>query len=443
MYLALVFHFHQPIYRSPESREYLLPWVNYHTVKNYHQMAKLVAESEFPCTFNFVPCLLEQIEEYSKGKAKDPYQEALEVEPSRLTPPQVKLLQKFLPDENCSSELQLKSLISFFSPIEEIHLEKGYLLNLQKEIQKNLISNYRKLREKGLIEITTSPYYHPLLPLVFDLSSASGEPLPALPFRHPEDGEAQIEKGREYFKKIFGEYPVGFWPSEGGISQEVAHSIARKGFSYALTDENILWKSFKEPHHSKDLLEPYQCSNLSVFFRDCELSNLLSFEYQKWKEKEAVADFLWKLEDRKKRCEDNSVCVVVLDGENPWAYYKQNGVPFLRELFAALQKKEGIQPVLLQDYLAQHKPKKELNLVPGTWMGSFSKWIGNPAKNEAWDTLSRARELCGAREEIYVVEGSDWFWWYGEKNTEEFDLLFKSYIQKAYKSAGIKMRDSG
>lgn len=438
MYLAVLWHFHQPIYRNPENGRYLLPWVNYHSVKNYYQMACLVEELGFPCTFNFVPCLLEQIEDYAQGSASDPYQEALEVDGEKLKPSQIELLHKFIPDETNIQKLQLQAFLSFFSPTLKVKEDKNYLLGLQKEILKDLLPHYKRLWKNGLVELTTSPYYHPLLPLIFDLESAGEARLPSLAFRHPEDGEDQIEKGREYFKKIFGDFPCGLWPPECGISQEVAHSISKKGFTFAVTDENILWKSLKEPRNLKYIFEPFFCGDLAVFFRDRELSDLLSFEYQKWKEKEAAADFLRRLEERKKICEDNSICVIALDGENPWAHYRLNGVPFLKEFFTSLQQKEGIQPITFKDYLDRFKPKKEITLVAGTWLGDFSKWIGIPAKNEAWEALSKARHVCGAREEILIAEGSDWFWWYGEEGKEKFDFLFKGYIKKAYQLSGRK-----
>lgn len=441
MYLSILWHFHQPIYRNSRNGEYVLPWVNYHMVKNYYQMAFLIKESEFPCTINFVPCLLEQIGNYAQGKAIDPYQEALEIDPGKLDSFQIGLLNKFIPYEDDRHKLQLSALQSFFSPLAKMKKDKETLLHIQKEIHRNLIPLYKKLLKDGLIEITTSPYYHPLLPLIFNIKSLTKEKLPSLPFRYPRDGEAQIKKGKQYFRTIFGEYPSGLWPPEGGMSQEVARSIFREGFSFAVTDENILWKSLKKPHDRRNLYQPYSSENLSLFFRDRELSDLLSFEYQKWEEKAAVADFIRRLEERRSICEDDSICVIALDGENPWGRYLQNGVPFLREFFKRLKRQEGMTPIFLKDYLEQHQPSNEVSLMPGTWLGNFSNWIGSPAKNNAWDTLSKARELCGAREEILIAEGSDWFWWYGEKEEVDFDYLFKGYIRKAYQSARHKFEE--
>jgi alpha-amylase/alpha-mannosidase (GH57 family) len=257
--------------------------------------------------------------------------------------------------------------------------------------------------------------------------------MPSLAFAHPEDGEAQITKGREYFKRILGDYPQGFWPSEGGLSQQVASAVSKKGYDFAVTDENILWKSLKTNPDPNLLYKPHVCQNLNIFFRDRELSDLLSFEYWKWDEKDAAAHFLAKIEERQKSTpKDEAICVLALDGENSWAGYRLNGLPFLREFYSRVKQKKGITPIFFKDYLALHKPHSEITLVPGTWMGSFSKWVGSPAKNAGWEKLSRARDTCGPKEEIFIAEGSDWFWWFGEENTAEFEALFKGYLQKAY-----------
>jgi alpha-amylase/alpha-mannosidase (GH57 family) len=438
MHVAILWHMHQPIYRDAETRRYRLPWVGYHAAKSYYQMARLVGQMEFPCTFNFVPCLLEQLKEYAEGKADDPYLEAMRQAPEKLRAEQFRLLQKIVPEEKDKEKIQLAALQSYFSPLVKLDDNKENLLEMQKRIFESIIPLYRQLAEKGVIEITTSPYYHPLLPLIFDLSSADGEKLPSFPFRHPEDGRLQLEKGMAYFQEIFGQLPRGVWPSEGGISQEVAEAAFEQGFSYCVTDETVLWKSLGRQKDARLLYEPYSCKSLSVFFRDRELSDLIGFEYQRLEPEAAVADFLKRLAERRNSSADNSICVIALDGENPWGSYHDNGVPFLQEFFTALKQEEGIELTTFNRYLAKNKAQKQIRLAPGTWLGSFSKWVGSEAKNRAWDRLSRARELCGPLEEILIAEGSDWFWWSGEPNTEDFDLLFQSYLQKAYARAGLR-----
>ncbi|MDH7511640.1 MAG: glycoside hydrolase family 57 protein [Clostridiales bacterium] len=437
MHLSILWHHHQPTYRDPENGQYLLPYVNYHLTKNYYQMACLTEESGFPCVFNLVPCLLEQVEDYSRGQARDPFQEALEKDPQQLTASDVVLLSRFLPrgeKETDNKKLQLRLLRSIFSPVIQTGQDKDSLLSLQKEVHKKVIPFYKRLWLGGKAELTTSAYYHPLLPLLFDLGIGNEPIMPTLPFKYPEDGEAQIEKGREYFNEVFGRYPSGFWPSEGGISLDVARVIAWEGFSYAVTDENLLWKSLKKAPDRALLTRPYSCHNLAIFFRDRELSDLISFEYQRWDAKDAVCHFESKLDERMRAQANQAICVIALDGENPWAGYKDNGVSFLRELYSRLMVKEGLTPVLLKDYLEINPPEEEIELVPGTWLGNFSRWVGHPAKNAAWERLSLARQECGPSEEIFVAEGSDWFWWFGEDDPAglaEFAALFDAYLRRA------------
>ena len=435
MYFAIVWHFHQPIYKDPANGEYILPWVNLHATKNYHPMGELVRESGFPCTFNFVPCLLEQLQEYSLGTADDPCQRALEKEPGELTFADVRILGRLSPGGGDAAAVQKRALEALFSPLDAAGGDRRSLLALRKKLLDDLIPLFRRLKKIGLAEITTSPYYHPLLPLVFDSSCSPDEKAPGTRFRRPEDGESQLRMGMDYFRKVFGFSPDGLWPSEGAVSREVTAAIARTGFAYALTDENVLWKSLGEPADRSALYRPYRAEGLPMFFRDCELSNLLSFSYQKWPEKDAVADFLRRLEARRRISPDDAVCVVVLDGENPWECYPGNGVPFLREFYGRLLEADGIEPVLPGAYLRSHRLGRSVDLVPGTWLGNFSKWVGNPAKNRAWEELADARNRCGPVPEIYVAEGSDWFWWYGEPDKEEFDFLFKGYVRAAVRRA--------
>jgi len=434
MYLSIFWHLHQPIYRDPGSGRYVLPWVNYHLTKNYYQMAFLAKETGFPCTFNLVPCLLEQIEDYSTGRAVDPIQELLQADPRKLKPADVERLCRFLPPGTSPSdpgEAQRLALRSFFSPAVDIGHDRDVLLDEQKRTWKKVIPYYKKIWQDGHIELTTSAYYHPLLPLIFDISAGGETFMPSLHFAHPEDGKEQIKRGREYFRSVFGGYPSGIWPSEGGISNEVARAMADEGYAFAVTDENILWKTLKTGPDVPRMYRPYSCQGLNVFFRDRELSDLISFEYWRWPAKDAVSHLLAKLEEKRKGCPEEAICIIALDGENPWAGYCDNGVPFLRELYGRVLQKTNLTPTFLDRYLAMAKPRSELDVVPGTWLGNFSKWVGSPAKNAAWDALTRAREKCGPSPEMYIAEGSDWFWWFGEENVAEFEALFHGYLKKA------------
>jgi len=434
MYLSILWHLHQPVYRDPDSGEYVLPWVNFHLTRNYYQMALLAEEAGFPCTFNLVPCLLEQIEDYCRGKAVDSLQRLLEADPRKLNPTERERLRRFLPPgTTCTDagETQILALRSFFSPVVDTGRDRDGLLDEQIKVRKKVLPFFRKLWQGGHIELTTSAYYHPLLPLVFDVRVGGETFMPELRFTHPEDGREQIKRGRDYFQRVFGRYPRGIWPSEGGLSLEVAEVMAAEGYAFAVTDENILWKTLKRGPETSLLYRPYDCRELTIFFRDRELSDLISFEYWRWPEKDAVSHLLAKLEEKGKGCPQDAICVIALDGENPWAGYRENGVPFLRELYGRILKRTDLTPIFLEKYLALSKSRTELEIVPGTWLGNFSKWVGSPAKNAAWDVLTRTREKCGPSQEMYIAEGSDWFWWFGEENVAEFEALFHGYLKKA------------
>ena len=434
MYISILWHLHQPIYRDPESGRSILPWVNYHLTKNYSQMALLAEESGFPCTFNIVPCLIEQIEDYSAGRADDPIQKLLESDPKELSAADRDRLKKFIPqgtDLQDGARIQAAALRSFFSPLVKTGPDKKALLEEQSRIWKKVIPDYKRLWQDGRVELTTSAYYHPLLPLIFDIRVGGETLMPKLNFSHPEDGVEQIRRGREYFGRIFGRVPRGIWPSEGGISNEVAKAMADEGYVFAVTDENILWKTLKTGPDVPRLYRPYSCRGLKVFFRDRELSDLISFEFWRWPAKDAVSHLLTKLDEKSKGCPEEAICVIALDGENPWAGYPDNGVLFLRELYGRILQRKDLTPIFLERYLDLAKPATDLEIVPGTWLGSFRKWIGSPAKNAAWDSLTRARERCGPSREMYIAEGSDWFWWFGEGSFAEFETLFRGYLKKA------------
>ncbi len=435
MRVAILWHFHQPVYRRAGSFSYILPWVNYH-VKNYHQMLSLAEEAGYPCTFNVVPCLIEQILDYAEGRAVDPVQAALEKDPAGLTESEIALLRPFAPGESGPAEVQAAALKAFLSPVEEIPKTRDACLAKQKDVLGRLVPELARLGRARRIELTASPYYHPLTPLIFDLRTAFGHILPRESFHYPGDALLHLEKAVSFFEGIFGFRPAGLWPSEGAVSRDVTRAAAGTGFPFAVTDENVLWKSLGVSPNLDHLRTPYRSEGLPVFFRDRLLSDLIGFEYSRWDPAEAAADLVRRIEERGTSRPDDSL-VLALDGENPWETYADNGVPFLRELFSRMLRAEGIQPSFFGDILGERgSGLKEIELVPGTWLGSFAKWIGDEAKNEGWNMLSRARRDCGPVEEILVAEGSDWFWWRGEDHPE-FEALFREHLASAYAGRGL------
>ncbi|MBN2198695.1 MAG: hypothetical protein JW747_02495, partial [Candidatus Aminicenantes bacterium] len=325
---------------------------------------------------------------------------------------------------------------SLFSPVDGPAGGREGRLELRRRIFEDLLPSYRALWDRGVVELATSAAFHPLLPLLIDLREASEPEMPACSFLHPEDAAEHIRRGKRVFAGFFGRDPAGFWPSEGGVSDETARAIRGQGLAYALTDENVLWKSRPDGCRPADRMKPYDCRGLKILFRDREISDLIGFEYQRWDEEDAVSDLLGRLRSRASEAGEDAATVIALDGENPWAGYKDNGVPFLRRLFSRLKSEPGLVPATLSEYLKHAPPAEPIRLAAGTWLGSFAKWVGHPEKNGAWEMLSRAREEVGPVDEILVAEGSDWFWWYGEPGTETFDRLFRGYIRSAYRRAG-------
>lgn len=435
MFINFVWHFHQPLYRHPESGEYLLPWVNFHTTRNYWQMLRIIEETEFPCTINLVPCLLEQIIDYAENRAADSILRALQKPPEKLTEEEISRLKRFFPQFHSiysPSELQKKVLISFFSPLERPEEKsREELFHLREKIFSEIIGYFGQLKNKKLLELTISPYYHPLLPMLID-SSCAREEAPDLPeFQHPEDASWQLTEGKEYFLKFFGFSPSGLWPSEGALSRAACQQLAMLGFNLTFTDENLLWKSLDCRPDLNLLYQAYDCARVSILFRDRELSDLIGFEYHRWPTSQAVSDFIRKLDHRAEKVPEKAICSIILDGENPWGGYSNNGLDFLRLLFDRIKESRRLRPVLSSDYLKTHRPQADLNLKAGTWMSSFFKWVGHPDKVAAWKKLAAYRNKNAFSRFLAVAEGSDWFWWAGETKEKEFELLFSAYLEKA------------
>ncbi len=435
MYLNLVWHFHQPIYHLPDSKNYLLPWVNYHSTKNYWQMLKIIEEQEFQCTVNLVPCLVKQIKDYQTSQVIDPVLESLLKPAESLSDEEISRLKRWFHQSRSAAsneELQYQVLVSFFSPL--LHPERKSreeLLSLREEIFKQILEYFKRLKDLGYLEITATPYYHPLLPLLADLGQARPE-APDLPeFHHPEDALWQLQQTRQFFEEEFGFTPDGLWPSEGALSQAACELIHRAGYIYTMTDEHLLWKSLDHRPQLKLLYQPYECAGVKIIFRDRELSDLIGFEYHRWPAAEAVSALMRKLEKRAAEVCEEAICSIILDGENPWGSYQNNGIDFLRLLYEKIKAASFLRPVLPGHYLNSHQPEKTLTLVSGTWMSGFFKWVSHPEKVRTWKRLAEARSRNHFSEYLAVAEGSDWFWWAGETEEPEFEFLFSSYLEKA------------
>ena len=507
---------HQPNYRDPIRGFYSMPWVRLHATKAYYDMALLAKRyPEMGLTFNLVPSLLEQLEDYTNGavdyelmlSSKDPSDLTSEDKEAILNrffqangetminplPRYIELMKyrgmngtryeihQALNTFAAQDYLDLQLLFNLswlgFSAVDEDPeikklLRKGrlfsieerdYVLNKQREIIGKLPTLYRSLWNEKVIDITTSPFYHPILPLLCDTGSAResmpGCLLPSLPFSHPEDAEHQVMTALDYVELKLGKRPSGMWPSEGSVSPEALEIINKAGIKWVATDEEILGKSVDGYKRDRDLYQPWTAHGVSVFFRDHFLSDRIGFVYARNPVRVAVDDFVARLKDIGNRGGRKQMCVsVILDGENAWETYQNSGKAFLEALYERLIDEKDLQPVSFSDYLELYPAQKKLSSIfPGSWInGNFDTWIGDREEIDGWDILRKTRDLLAEKEhtldddkrreawlEIYRAEGSDWFWWYGEDHTSpndpEFDRLFRTHLEHIYMILGLEL----
>jgi alpha-amylase/alpha-mannosidase (GH57 family) len=371
--------------------------------------------------------------------------------------------------------------------------EKHYVLDHQIEVMSRVIDEYRKLSREDGGELSSSPMYHPILPLLIDNRSAldafPGAALPGLPFSWPADARTQLERAKGVFHGLFGADPVGLWPSEGSISPAALEMACGTGFRWAATDEILLARAFGKtvsrdpegiPIESDWFYRPYaavtKSGSIPVFFRDHHLSDLIGFEYSRWDAHDAANNFIHNIKGIHDRLasvnsgisDEEYVIPVILDGENAWEYFHDSGVLFLNLLLKKLEQlRPNIEFVTFSDALQGIGEVRELPEIPtGSWIdGTFHIWIGHQEDHAAWEMLSRARTLLDSKEKIsrkvgetdpstlekameyiMVAEGSDWCWWYGDDHYTphgpEFDRLFRHNIKAAYKEMGVIPPDS-
>ncbi len=526
--ILFLWHQHQPLYKDGLKDRYEMPWVRLHATKDYLDMVTLL--EEFPAiqaNFNLVPSLLTQLDDYAERKAQDKfmeltlkspaeltsddrsfilqnffmahwehmvdpyprYRELLEKRGRNITAESLSRIQKYFKEQDWR-DLQAWFNLTWFDPLWKEKdpfirglFEKGknfteddkhQLIEKQREICSRVVTKHKVMQEKGQIEITTTPFYHPILPLLCDTESARmALPHGRLPqrFQHPEDARFQLKRAVEDYTQRFGIAPRGLWPSEGSVSDAVAHLIREAGILWTATDEEILVHSLPPNTYRKEhLYEPYRMEingqNLHFFFRDHELSDAIGFVYATWEPEAAAEDFVKRLHRIRSSFTDGKehIVSVILDGENCWEYYKDDGLPFLRALYRRLSNDPLLQTVKGSEYLQNLKSAKTLEkLWSGSWINAnYSIWIGHSEDNAAWDLLARTRrflvdilqahpelrstqQAAQAWEEIYIAEGSDWCWWYGDDhssaNDAMFDYLFRRHLMNVYELLGEKVPD--
>jgi alpha-amylase/alpha-mannosidase (GH57 family) len=535
--VAFVWHQHQPYYPDAIAGHNPMPWVRLHGTKDYWGMAMHLKEvPEVRATINLVPSLLAQILAYTEQGASDEHLRVSRLPADTLSEAdRLYLLDNFFmvnPDQMIRPypryyelyqqrglhsdsaaralrrfstqdilDLQCWSNLAWFHPIafetdRELatfrhkgqrwtEAEKEWLLDQQMKRLAEIIPLHLELAERGQVELTTTPFYHPILPLLVDKRLAR-EALPDAPLpRHlegfPEDAVEQIRRAVEYHTRIFGSPPRGMWPSEGSVGQAIIPAVAAAGIEWIASDEEILARS-TEGWVSRDaqglvrnpqgLYRPWLVeengNSLQMIFRDHALSDQIGFHYQRYAAEQAADDLIGKLEAIRGAATAGSnqppwLVSIILDGENCWEYYPRGGVDFLRGLYHRLARQPNIKTVRVHDYLGEHPATDRVkHLFAGSWIGhNFGIWIGQAACNRAWDLLFETRaalvqatkasgartvpsaagaggaaDLSGAWDELYIAEGSDWFWWFDGNHSSGqdwlFDQLFRKHLHNVY-----------
>ncbi len=518
-----------------------MPWTWLHATKDYLEMAQhLERHPKMRATINLVPSLLKQIDEYINQKAYDPVLDLMTKPANSLSANEKDfMLDNFFlahretlifrsqryhelfdkandGDKGADyTEQDYRDLAVHYSlawtgeiarmsePYRSlVEKDRNYteddkqaLARAQMENVRKIIPLHEELAKRGQVELTTTPFYHPILPLLVDSRSAyeamPNAVLPQVSFNSPEEAERQIVDGRRYFESHIGLRPRGMWPSEGSLSQDVLALIAKNGYEWTATDEGVLRNSIRggdffvngskiKPEHAAYFPWRAQTARgeLTLFFRDHRLSDDIGFTYQSWQAIHAVEQVVSNIlrirhtltEEYGEHILDHACVSIILDGENCWEYYQRNGFEFLNALYTSLASHADIQTVTFSDVVTETK-REALPILPrlvaGSWINSnFRIWIGHPEDNAAWDAiaeakdaLDRAREraktipksanenlikqIAIAEEELMIAEGSDWWWWYGDDHYSPqkyiFDELFRMHLRAVYVNLDISV----
>ncbi len=543
LYIAFIWHQHQPLYKCRDGK-YRMPWVRLHGTKDYLDLILLLEKyPKLHQTVNLVPSLIEQLEDYVAGTAFDPYLELALMPFEQLKTQQRQFIIRHFFDGNhhtlidphpryrelfdqrqehgepwCLDNWQERDYsdllawhnLSWFDPLfwEDPEIadwlakdhdftlsDRQRIYSKQREIIARIIPKHREMQETGQLEITTTPYSHPILPLLADTNvgrvAVPNMDLPQQRFSWAEDIPRHLGKAWDMYKDRFGRAPQGLWPSEQAVSPAILPYVAEQGFKWLCSDESILGHSIKHFFHRDHygnvqepelLYRPYKLAtehgDLAMVFRDHRLSDLIGFTYSGMEPQQATADLIGHLaairdslaakqappsadpEDTNSKDTNSEsldkpwLVTIALDGENCWEHYHLDGKPFLEHLYQQFSDDERFKLVTVNEFITQFPPTAEIpsqQLHTGSWVdGSLTTWIGDPVKNRAWDLLTAARQTLANHPEatpennpeawsaLYAAEGSDWFWWFGEghssNNDAMFDQLFREHLVALYQS---------
>jgi alpha-amylase/alpha-mannosidase (GH57 family) len=532
--LVFLWHMHQPDYRDYSTGDFVLPWTYLHAIKDYTDMAYHLEQHPKICAvLNFVPILVDQLEDYvdqfATGVLRDPLLRLLaHKKPEAMTAAErehlldacfrcnhSKMVTPFpayqrMMDLHTNLKGEGEAALAYLSGqymadlVTWYHLawcgesvrrehslvirlmqkatgftyqDRQALLKLIGELVSGIIPRYRKLATSGQIEISATPHYHPLAPLMIDFASAL-EAMPDAPLPecaiYPGGKERvarHIAQAKQSHAARFGAEPKGLWPAEGSISEATLAVMSEQDCQWAASGQAVLVNSLRKNHlacddKSRYLYRPYRidgaANGVSVFFRDDNLSDSIGFEYSGWDGGDAARHFVAQVEAIGQHAleGESPVVSVMLDGENAWEYYPYNGFYFLDHLYAELEKHGKIHTNTFSDYLKlspirsdSARPATLPSIVSGSWVyGNFSTWIGCKDKNLAWDLLCIAKqhydvamasgtlsadEQHAAEQQLCSCESSDWFWWFGDYNpalsVASFDRLYRHNLRELYR----------
>jgi len=526
--LSVVFcwHMHQPFYRDAQSGNYALPWVYLHAMKDYTDMAAILQQVPGArAVVNFVPSLTAQIDDYAGrirdwldhgGELPDPLLAALvHTDGSFNRDERIWLLEScfrlnhernlhrypaysrlwhlaeqcrhqqglgYLGDKYFTDLVTWYHLAWLGETVRNTHfiarrlIEKACdfsyqdrrdLMALIASLLAEITPTYRKLADEGKIEISTTPYAHPIIPLQLDFKSAlESVPDALIPDRPYPGGRARAQDHIDLAKRAhatsFGHPARGCWPAEGAVSQATVDMLGQSGFDWCATGEGVLHHSLgynlREQQGGRDLYHPWRTGkngNINCFFRDDHLSDLIGFEYQSWGTQDAVANFIHELKGIHHRTQGEAAPVVsiIMDGENAWEHFHENALPFLTSLYQAISEHDEFDLTTFSEYLSRQTEQPKLkHMAAGSWVyGNLSTWIGDAAKTKGWELLIEAKlafdavksgsklsndQLAAAEEQLRICEGSDWCWWFGDYNpgpaVRDFDRLYRNHLRKLY-----------
>ena len=519
--IAFYWHMHQPVYQLSPEGDFLMPWVRLHAVKDYLDMVLILDKfKNIKLNFNLVPVLLDALVDYGQNNMHDIHSRLTVTDVNDLTDDDKQFIinnffdanfhSMILPDKEYNrlyqkyqstfendisifslqeySDLMALFNLAWFDPVYKnkypdlkklIKKGKNYTLDdrikiieIQRDIIRKIIPTYKKFMEKGKIEITTSPYYHPILPILLDIKSIKKSADSTLPsnLKMELDARIQTEMAINRIEELFGKKPQGIWPSEHCINSKVLNMLKSLGINWTISDEGILSNSInfefvrdfrgylEDPYH---LLKSYDYKGIKIIFRDSVIPNLIGFEYPNHPPKAAANDLYDRIKAAQNKLlsspDENHLLTIAMDGENCWENYKEDGAEFLSEIYSLIEKDPTLETVLISDYLAKDTPKTLNKISSGSWVNrNFKLWIDEPLKDLAWTYLKQVRDdfsafvkqnplhpnIEAARRELFICEGSDWFWWYGEPNDSGrdniFDYIFREHLKNIYLYLGLE-----